>query len=115
MQLQVASFLALVLALPTFVQAANYEWTFNDGSLTDFFGNGAMTPSGATTPNIVFTDGLTIPHINGVPARVLNVPIFDAIADGFQLALNATGPNGGGGYINEYTFVFDIYSPGAAG
>jgi hypothetical protein len=110
-----ASILLAVVALPAVADAANYEWTFNDGTLTDFFANGTMTPSGATTPNIIFTDGGAIPHIGGVPARVLNVPVFEALADGFQLALNATGPNGGGAYVNEYTFVFDIYSPGGAG
>jgi hypothetical protein len=113
--MRIKSLLALVLALPTFVQAANYEWTFNAGNLADFFGNGTMTPSGATTSNIVFTDGGTIPHIGGVAARVLNVPVSADFADGFQLALNATGPNGGGLYVNQYTFIFDIYSPGAAG
>jgi hypothetical protein len=105
----------LVLALPALAQAANYEWTFNDGSLTDFFSNGTMTPSGVTATNIEFTNGGAIPHIGGVPARVLNVPVFNDFADGFQLALNATGPNGGGSYVNQYTFIFDVYSPGAAG
>ncbi len=109
-----ACLLAALLALPGIATAANYEWSFNDGTLTDFFSNGAMTPSGATSPNIVFTDGGAIPHIGGVPARVLNVPISAAAADGFQLALNATAPNGGGSYVNQYTFIFDVFSPGAA-
>jgi len=115
MNLKSASLLALVLALPPLAHAANFEWTFNDGTLGDFFGSGTMTPSGLTQSNIVFTGGGIVPDIEGATARVLHVPVFTSMADGFQLGLNATGPNGGGSYLNNYTFIFDIYSPGAAG
>ena len=109
------AFLSIGLAFPALASAANYEWTFNSGNLEDFFGNGAMTASGVTTTNVAFTDGGTIPHIGGQTARVLSVPVSLNIGDGFNLALNATAPNGGGLYVNDYTFVFDIYSPGASG
>jgi hypothetical protein len=107
--------LGIGLAFPSIVSAADYEWTFDNGNLADYFGNGTMAPGGATVTNIGFTDGATIPHIGGQTARVLNVPISVGGADGFNLALNASAPNGGGGYINDYTFIFDVYSPGAAG
>jgi hypothetical protein len=106
--------LAALCAAPGLAGAANYEWTFNDNSLTDFFSNGTMAPAGATATNIVTTDGGTIPHIGGVPAKVLNVPVSAGAADGFSLTLAATAPNGGGAYVNQYTFIMDLYSPGAA-
>ncbi len=103
--------LALV-TLPILAPAASYEWTFNDGTLGDSFGNGALAPVGASTANIVSTNGGSIPDIGGVPAKVLNLPAIASQSDGFSLALNATGPNGGGGYVNQYSIVFDLYSPG---
>lgn len=107
--------LAATLAFPIVVQAASYEWTFNNGNLNDAFVQGTMHAVGATSPNIIDTDGTTIPHINGVPAKVLSVPAFTAPEDGFNLSLDKSGPNGGGAYINRYTIIFDLYSPGASG
>src|SRR5262245_18839691 len=93
--------LTALCVAPGLAGAANYEWTFNDGSLTDFFSNGIMAPAGATVTNIVTTDGGAIPHIGGLPAKVLNVPISVGAADGFSLTLGATGPNGTGAYVNQ--------------
>lgn len=108
--------LAATLALPLASQAANYEWTFNNGNLNDAFAQGSMQAVGATIPNIIDTNGTTIPHIGGVPAKVLSVPGFTSPLDGFNLSFDASGPNGlNGAYINQYTFVFDIYSPGVPG
>jgi hypothetical protein len=101
------------LSLPHIATAAQYEWTFNGGTLTDAFGNGLFEPTGATVPNIINTNGITIPHIGGVPATVLDVPAFTSPLDGFNLSLNASVANGGGAFLNQYTFVFDLYSPGA--
>jgi hypothetical protein len=107
-------FLAVMVAMPLSSTAATYEWTFNGGNLGDAFVQGTMQAVGATVPSIVNTNGTTIPHIGGVQARVLSVPAFTAPADGFNLSLDASGPNGlNGAYINQYTFIFDIYSPGA--
>ena len=95
--------------------AAVYEWTFNDGTLSDSFSNGIMAAVGGTVPNVVDTNGGSIPHIGGVQARVLNVPQFLNLGEGFNLTLAATGPNGFGAYVNQYTIIFDLYSPGGAG
>jgi len=104
------------LACPALLGAASYEWTFNGGNLNDAFAHGSMTAVGATTTNIVTTNGTTLPHIGGVPAQVLSVPAFTSALDGFNVAFNATGGNGGSPeYINQYTFLFDLYSPGAPG
>ena len=106
--------LAAMLSAPLSASAASYEWTFNNGTLGDAFALGTMQAVGSTVPNIIDTNGTTIPHIGGAPAKVLSVPVFNNDADGFNLALNATGPNGTGLYVNQYTFIFDVYSPGAA-
>ena len=105
--------LAALLALDA--PAATYEWTFNNGNLNDAFLQGTMQAVGATVPNIIDTNGTTIPHIAGVQARVLSVPAFTDPADGFNLSLDSSGPNGLNGlFINQYTFIFDVYSPGVA-
>ena len=103
------------LALPHIAAAAQYEWTFNSGTLSDAFGNGLFEPTGATVPSIITTNGTTIPHIGGVPASILNVPAFTSSLDGFNISLNASVANGGGAFLNQYTFVLDLYSPGARG
>ncbi len=108
-----SNILFTLVALPTVSLAANYEWTFDDGTLADSFGNGIFAPRGASVADIVSTNGGTIPDIGGVPAKVLNVPAIMVPEDGFTLSLEATGPNGGGAYINQYSIVFDLYSPGA--
>jgi hypothetical protein len=113
MNTKYASVLASLAILSCAAGAANYEWTFNDGTLGDSFLNGTMAPVGGTITGIIDTDGGSVPHIGGVPARVLSVPAFTDPLDGFNLTLAATGPNGGGSYVNQYTFIFDIYSPGA--
>ena len=101
-----------LFTLPGFAATTGYEWTFNAANLDDAFGNGTMAPTGATAPVFAVTDGTTIPHIGGAPARVLSVPQFTDPLDGYNLTFAMTGANGGGAYVNEYTFVWDLYSPG---
>ena len=103
-----------LFSLPAFAAVTGYEWTFNASDLSDSFGNGTMEPAGATVPVFAVTDGTTIPHIGDAPARVLSVPQFTDLADGYNLTFSATGANGGGVYVIEYTFLWDLYSPGAA-
>jgi hypothetical protein len=105
--------LAAILALAVASRAANYEWTFNNGNLNDAFVQGTMQAVGGTVPSFATTNGTTIPHIGGVPAQILNVPQFTLPEDGFNLTFNASGPNGGGAYINQFTIIFDLFSPGA--
>jgi len=98
------------MAIP--LHGATYEWTFNNGNLNDAFAQGAMEGVGGTVPAFATTNGTTIPHIGGVQARYLSVPSFTLPTEGFNLTLAATGPNGNGAYVNQYTFIFDFYSPG---
>ena len=105
--------LASLAIISSTAGAANYEWTFNDGSLADSFVNGTMAPVGGTVTGVIDTNGGSIPHIGGVPAKVLSVPALTNPLEGYNLTFGASGPNGGGAYINQYTFIFDLYSPGS--
>jgi hypothetical protein len=105
--------LAAAAALSTTSHAVIYEWTFNNSNLNDAFVHGSMQAVGATAPSFLTTNGTTIPHIGGVQARALNVPSFTSPLDGYNLSFDQTGPNGGGAYINQYTIIFDLFSPGA--
>jgi len=95
---------------------AAYEWTFDHGSLEAALGNGLMSYADAATPGLTAfgrSDGTTVPHIGGQPAGYLRVPGFSALTNGYLLTFNDSGPNGGGGYINRYTFIFDVFIPGS--
>ena len=99
--------------------AAMYEWDFTDGNLDANIGVGLLTYSGETEDLTTFglTDGVTFPNIDGVPARYMSYPKWpdgpDDKALGYNLEFTASGPNGGGVYINQFTFIFDVYLPGA--
>lgn len=98
-------------------RAADYEWTFNGGDLSVSLGSGSLSYADTNTPgstSFQTTDGTTVPHIGGQPAAFMRVPALTDPASGFQISLDASGPNGGGAYINQYTFIADLYSPGAA-
>jgi hypothetical protein len=91
-----------------------YEWSFDRTNLDITLGNGLMTYADAATPALTAfatTDGATVPHIGGQPARYLHVPAFTAPANGYWLTFHDSGPNGGGGYINRFTFIFDLFIP----
>ncbi|WP_035603316.1 PEP-CTERM sorting domain-containing protein [Haloferula sp. BvORR071] len=111
--------LPLLLAAATSAQAATvYEWTFDSGDLSTATGNGVMSTAGAGTPGSLAyatTDGGTVPHIGGTAASYLSVPALPTGANGLLLTFNDSGPNGGGNYINQYTLLMDVFSPGAAG
>jgi len=100
------------------VQGAQYEWTFSQGNLTPALGNGTMAYADAATGGLTTfgnSDGATVPHINGQPASFLHAPGFALGGNGYNLTFASTGPNGGGAYVNQYSFVFDIMLPGAGG
>lgn len=98
------------------VSAADYEWTFANGDLSPALGNGIMTYADAATPGLTSfatTDGSSVPNIGGVSAAYMRVPAFTDAANGYLLELTGTGPNGGGSFVNQYTFIFDVLIPGA--
>lgn len=98
--------------------ATTYEWTFNGGNLNSALGNGTMAAADASTSTQIgyaSTNGTTVPHIGGQTAQYLTVPALTATTSGLLATFSSSGPNGGGNYINDYTVIMDIYSPGAAG
>lgn len=103
------------LACSQFAQAASYEWNFNAGNLATTLGNGAMTYADAETGTLTSfgNTGGGVPNINGEVASYMHVPAFANLGNGYHLKLNDTAPNGGGGYVNQYTIIFDILSPGS--
>lgn len=108
-----------VLAAPfPLMGATTYEWTFDGGNLDSALGGGVMTGADAATAGLIAygtTNGASIPHINFQTAQYLAVPSFSGVSNGLLLTLPSSGPNGGGSYINDYSIVMDVYSPGAAG
>jgi hypothetical protein len=96
--------------------AVSGAWDFDQGDLAITAGVGTLEyADGAGTQALTAfetTDGTTVPHINGQPAKFMRVPAFTAPANGYTLTM-PTLPNGGGGYVNRYTMVFDILSPGS--
>jgi len=96
----------------------SYEWRFTSGDLSAALGNGVMTYADPfNTPGITSfgtTDGSTVPHINGSPAKYMHVPGFSQDTDGYQLQFNNSGPNvGASAGINRYTLLMDIMVPSA--
>lgn len=97
--------------------AASYEWTFNSGNLSTSLGNGSMTYADVQTASLT-TFGLTgggVPNIGGQVANFIRVPVLPSLGNGYLLTFDNTGPNGGGSYVNQYTLIYDLLSPGVPG
>lgn len=94
---------------------AVYEWNFADGNLAPALGRGVLAyADGATTSNLTTfgtTDGVTIPHIGGIPAQYLRAPAFTNSSNGYLATFTDSPPNGGGAYLNQYTMIFDVLLP----
>ena len=107
----------LVLVVPTVGLAAKTEFDFQ-GNLNAAYGPGTLSfANGAVTSSVVQFGSCTsfgIPTIGGNNATVmyLTVPFGDpgALQQGF-LFDTASGANGGGAMINQYTMVFDMLVP----
>jgi len=97
------------------INSTIYEWNFANSNLVPALGKGVLAyADGATTSNLtVFgtTDGTTIPHIGGKPAKYLRAPAFTGISNGFTATFTDSPPNGDGSYINQYTMIFDVLLP----
>jgi len=94
---------------------AVYEWDFFNGNLNPSLGDGVFSyADGTVSSNLTtfgVTDGTTIPHINGEPADYLRVPAFSDNGNGYYVTFPDSLPNGEGQYINQYTFIMDVYLP----
>jgi glycerophosphoryl diester phosphodiesterase len=95
---------------------ATYEWTFDLADLSPALGRGAMEYADGTTADLTtfgVTDGASVPHIGGQPAGCMHVPALTGLGDGYYLSFTDSGPNGGGAYINQFTFIADVLIPGS--
>jgi hypothetical protein len=109
-----ATLLILLLSgLVTPSRAAEYQWDFA-GNLDSTFGTGTLSYADASTQALTTfqtTDGSVVPHIAGEPATYMHVPAFTQLSEGYNVEFSATGPNGGGAYVNRYTMIFDLVFP----
>jgi hypothetical protein len=94
-----------------------YEWRFTEGDLSPALGNGVMDYADSANANLTSfgtTDGTTVPHIAGTPAKFMHVPAFNLDTDGYHLSFASSGPNTGtNASLNRYTVIFDILEPGS--
>ncbi len=112
---------AILALLPTpNCRGADYEWGFTSGNLNADLGPGLMGFRGTTAALTTFgtTDGATVPHIGGQAASIMSFPAWPTpgandASLGYSLELTASGPNGGGAYINQYTVILDVLFPGS--
>lgn len=88
------------------------QWDFSDGlfatvgaNLEYLGGTDGATAAGTAFDN---TANLDIPGINGEEADVIFVP-GDASPDIGYLMYHRIAPNGGGGRVNQYTLVWDVF------
>ena len=87
-------------------------WHF-DGSLEPAQGEGSLSFASTETEALVTfqnSDGATVPHIGGQEVSYAAIGLLPAGLHGLHLAM-PTSPNGGGGYLNEYTMVWDLLLP----
>jgi hypothetical protein len=111
--------ISAAVGAPT-ASAARYGWDFNNGNLAPTSGsaNGSMTYRGDTAALTFFeSTGGVYPHINGQAANYLRHDRWPTPSDndptlGYALTFADSGPNGGGLYINQYSFIIDLYIPG---
>lgn len=95
---------------------AAYEWTFDAGDLSPALGNGVLEYSDGATEGLTSfggTDGAGVPHIGGQQATYMHVPAFTGANNGYFLTFADSGPNGGGAYINRFSFIADVLIPGS--
>ena len=101
-------------------EAAAYVWNFDSADLSIAPGsaNGSMDYRGDTQSRTFFeSTGGVYPNINGQVAKCLRhdawpTPAANDNSLGYDLTFADSPPNGGGEYINQYTFLIDILVPG---
>lgn len=93
---------------------AVYEWAFDDGTLAPAVGNGIMEYASQSTTALTsfgISDGSTVPNISDQSATYMRVPAFTDFRDGYHLTFSDSSPNGGGVYMNRFTFIVDVFIP----
>jgi len=88
------------------------EWHM-DGTLDAVSGDSVLTFAGSSESLVSWetSDSDQVPHMTDGPVSYLRVPAFASPAEGIDLSFLTVGPNGGGQYVNQFTFVFDVLVP----
>lgn len=97
---------SVATSLPCFA-AVTGQWDFNSGNLSATIGTD-LTYRGDTE---LFT-AFTTTTIGGQPANIMQFPAATA-TQGYVMT-HGIAPNGGGGWVNQYTLIMDIMFPSAS-
>ena len=111
-----ATVVAVVFAIARVSAQPFGLWNFDSSNLVASVGaNLTYTDGGggATAAGTVFgtTTGFGIPNINGTNAVVMKFP---AATNGMGYNMATPSGNGGGGYVNQYTYILDVLYPTAS-
>lgn len=90
------------------------QWDFENGNLTATVGTALSYidgPGGATQSGTQFgtTTSFGIPNIGGAEAKIMRFPAT-TFGMGYYMP-NPNVANGGGGFVNDWTIVFDVLFP----
>ena len=111
--------LASILAFIPAVEASiTGQWDFNNGDLSATIGQPMDFLDADTQAGTVFgTTGAGVlagvPAINGQPAKVMKFPVTAPVSGGYSVPAGAQA-NGGGGLVNQYTIMMDLFFPAAS-
>ena len=96
---------------PAPTEDAITEWHMN-GTLDAISGDSVLTFADNSESLVSWesSDNSLVPHMSDGPVSYLRVPAFGAPTEGIDLSF-LSGPNGGGQYLNQFTFVFDVLVP----
>ena len=106
------------VAIP--VSSVTGQWDFDFGDLSATVGKDLQYldgPTGGTSSLTVFgtCSGLGVPLINGVDAKIVEVPGGAGVNGNNNFGYimdHQIGPNGGGTRVNQYTIIWDMYYAG---
>src|SRR5687768_9175326 len=108
------AFIALALCTASLSHAAiTGQWDFENGNLAATVGQDMSYLDGSggdteTRTQFGTTTTFGIPGIGGEVARVMKFPKTIPESGGFFVPHGAA-PNGGGGFLNQYTIIMDIF------
>ncbi|MBI1840382.1 MAG: hypothetical protein HYR88_05960, partial [Verrucomicrobia bacterium] len=91
------------------------QWDFKGGNLQATIGQDMDYLDGDTQARTAFgtTTSFGIPDIGGVAVKVMKFPAAADEFGGYFVPIGAA-PNGGGGNVNQYTVIMDVFYPSAS-
>jgi hypothetical protein len=97
--------------LTVFQPAITGQWDFEEGDLRATVGNALeyFNADVQTATRFGTTTSLGIPDIKGQTAKVVEIPELNPMG-GFIMRHGAE-KNGGGGYVNQFTVIYDVLFP----